>query len=188
MIRFDFDREKGIASALYVCKRLIGAKHSPNLHKIFKIFYFADQKHIASYGRPIVGDSYVAMKYGPVPTNLYSIFQSVRGDADCFSSEAYRAFFKVKGHNVSPLADPDLDELSESEIECLDSSIEENKTKDFDELTELSHDLAYENAGQNCDISFRDIAKVAGASQSTIAYMQEISESRGILRDACNSR
>lgn len=188
MIRFDFDREKGIASALYVCKKLIGEKHLPSLHKIFKIFYFADQKHIASYGRPIVGDNYVAMKYGPVPTNLYSIFQSVRGDGDCFSSDAYNAFFEVKGHNVSPLADPDLDELSESEIECLDSSIEENKAKGFGELTALSHDLAYENAGQNCDISFRDIAKAAGASKSTIAYMQEVSEGREIMKDACEVR
>ncbi len=188
MMHFDFDREKGVASALYVCKRLIEAKHQPSLHKIFKIFYFADQKHIARYGRPIVGDSYIAMKYGPVPTNLYSIFQSVRGDGDCFPSDTYKEFFEVKGHNVSPLAAPDLDELSESEVECLDSSIEENKAKGFGELTRLSHDLAYENAGQNCDISLRDIAKAAGASQATIAYMHDLSEGRGIMKDACEAR
>lgn len=188
MIRFDFDGDKGVAAALYVCSRLMAKKHQPTFHKIFKISYFADQKHMATYGRPITGDHYVAMKYGPVPSNLYDIFKSVNGDGGFFASDYFTALFKVKGFNVSPLVDPDLDELSVSEIECLDSSIEENEAKDFDELTDLSHDLAYENAGQNCDISFRDIARVAGASQSTIAYMEEISEGRGILKDACNSR
>lgn len=188
MIQFDFDTEKGIASALYVCKRLMNAKHQPSLHKIFKIFYFADQKHIAKYGRPIVGDHYIAMKYGPVPSHLYSIFQSVRGDASCCSSDAFAGFFAVQGRNVKPLAEPDLDELSESEFECLDLSIEENKAKDFGELTTLSHDEAYDNAGHNCDISFRDVAKVAGASKELIAYMQELSENRRAFKHVCQSR
>lgn len=187
MIRFDFDKEKGVAAALYVTQQLMNSKCSPRLHKIFKIFYFADQKHISKYGRPIVGDHYIAMKYGPVPSCLYDILRAVRGDGSCLSAEEFLPYFEVEGNQVKPLQNPDMDELSESELECLNASIEENKKKGFGELTRLSHDAAYDSAQDDSRISFRDIAKAAGASPAMIAYMSELAENRGMLKDACHT-
>jgi len=37
-----------------------------DFHKIFKIIYFADRQHLADWGRPITGDTYIAMEAGPV--------------------------------------------------------------------------------------------------------------------------
>lgn len=48
MVQFRFDQEKALASLLYVAEKL--SKHwrarGPALHKVFKIIYFADQKHL----------------------------------------------------------------------------------------------------------------------------------------------
>ncbi len=181
MIRFEFDKEKGIASLLYVVHRLIDSKCTPDFHKIFKIFYFADKKHITKYGRPIVGDYYVAMKNGPVPSHIYDILKAAKGCGDWFVEEVPEPSFEVQGHLVHPLLPPDMEEMSESEIECLNESILENKHKSFSRLSNESHDEAYNNADLNNRMSFRDIAKAAGASPSIIEYMAEISENRGVF-------
>ncbi|MFB3902421.1 MAG: Panacea domain-containing protein [Acidobacteriota bacterium] len=33
-----------------------------------KLLYFADKYHLTRYGRPVIGDQYVKMEYGPVPS------------------------------------------------------------------------------------------------------------------------
>ena len=81
-----------------------------------------------------------------------------------------------------------MDELSESELECLSQSIEENKRKSFGELTDLSHDVAYDRAEQDNRMSFRDIARVAGASNEMIAYMSELADNRGMSKGGCKLR
>ncbi len=66
---FDIDKSKAINSMLFVLNQL-GAEKS-DAHKVFKILYFADQKHLVNYGRPITGDTYVKMQYGPVSCVVY---------------------------------------------------------------------------------------------------------------------
>lgn len=183
MIRFEFDKEKGVAAALYVVQRLIACHHAPDYHKIFKIFYFADQKHMARYGRPIFGDDYIAMKYGPVPSCLCDIFKAVKGENVCFPAGEFAKFFSVEGYMVKALCDPDLDELSESDLECLDQSIAEYGPKSFDDLMRLSHKLAWDNADLNSRMSHRDIAKEAGATPEMISYMSELAENRGAIKN-----
>ena len=43
--------------------------------KIFKILYFAQQKHLVKYGRPIVRETFYAIEKGPVPSFTYKAFQ-----------------------------------------------------------------------------------------------------------------
>ncbi len=37
-----------------------------NKMKALKLVFFADRYHLRKYGRPVVGDEYLAMNYGPV--------------------------------------------------------------------------------------------------------------------------
>lgn len=57
---FKYDR--AISSILYALKQLGGRT---DMHKLCKILYFADQRHLSLYGRSITGDRYIAMQYGP---------------------------------------------------------------------------------------------------------------------------
>ena len=63
----NFD-QAALAAVLYVAHRL---PHS-TLHTLSKVLYFADRKHLERYGRFIFGDTYIAMKFGPVLNIFFS--------------------------------------------------------------------------------------------------------------------
>lgn len=183
MLKFKFDQEKAVSAILYISKRLIEAEGNikPDFHKIFKILYFADQKHLADYGRPIIGDHYIAMEHGPVPSNIYDILKAVRGDSFFCDISDFDKYFDVRGHLVYPKQSPDVDVFSESDLECIDESIQENQYIDFQELKKKSHDKAYCKATEDDKISFQTMAEVAGADEEILAYMQSISENERIF-------
>lgn len=152
--------ETAFSAVLYVLKQL----GTCDKHKLFKILYFADMKHLVGYGRPIIEtDSYVKMQYGPVPARVYSDIE--HGDADDKIS--------VNGYNLTPIADPDMDYLSRSEIECLDESIKENKDLTFDQLKDKSHGFAWTKAQLGDAISINNMALEGGADESVIFYIRE---------------
>jgi len=178
MLKFKFDKEKAISAILYITKALLGGvdKIKPDLHKVFKILYFADQEHLALYGRPIVGDYYVAMEHGPVPSNTYDMVKSVRGDSAFCNIEEFDEYFEVKGRYVYPKQSPDMEVFSDSDLECIGESIRQNKDLTFHALKTKSHDEAYRRATKDDKISYRAMAKVAGADEGMIEYLRTTSE------------
>ena len=46
-----------------------------DLHAVLKACYFADKSHLNEYGRPVFGAVYRAMKYGPVPLEIYEMLK-----------------------------------------------------------------------------------------------------------------
>ncbi len=157
--QFTFDVEKSLEAVVYI------ASKTKDLYHILKILYFADKDHLNKYGRFISGDSYSAMRNGPVPSEIYDIIKHVRGDGFYrdFDSSLKDAF-KVEdnGKNIIPLRKPDLNKLSESEIECLNKSIEENIHLTFKQLKDKSHDSAFKSADENDFISVEKIAESLG--------------------------
>jgi uncharacterized phage-associated protein len=141
---FIFDEEQAIEAILYIAQNV----QEPTFHRISKVMYFADKAHLEQYGRFICGDSYVAMKHGPVPLSIYEILKSVRGDGK-YLEKANQAFCVQHKYLVKPLRQADCDYFSDSDLECLDKAIKEYGTLSFYELTELSHDTAWANADEN---------------------------------------
>lgn len=179
MLRFKFDPDKAIAALLYISRKLL-ERHQvkptvrPDIHRISKILYFADQKHLSKYGRPILGDYFVAMNDGPVPSQIYDMVKAVRGDSYFCSADAYAQYFDVKGYLIYPKQDPDLDQFSESDLQCINESTIENQDLTFDELKAKSHDAAYEKADRNDRISFRRMAEAAGADEAMLNYITTV--------------
>ena len=184
MLKFKFDKEKAISAILHITKELLGdvSKIKPDLHKVFKILYFADQEHLVLYGRPIVGDYYVAMEHGPVPSNIYDMVKFVRGDSFFCDIEGLDKYFEVKGSYIYPKQSPDMDAFSESDVECINKSILQNKDLSFDTLKAKSHDGAYRRATKDDKISCRAMAKIAGADEEMIAYLRTTSENERIFK------
>ncbi|MFW5759810.1 MAG: Panacea domain-containing protein [Cyclobacteriaceae bacterium] len=179
MTKFKFDIDKSINALLYIIKALNKSKTNCDIHKISKILYFAEQQHLVKYGRPIIGDTYIAMKYGPVPSNVYEIVKFVRGDSAFILTSDDEVKFKLKAVNdysIEALQEPDLDYFSETDLECLQNSIEANKNLTFDQLTDKSHGLAYEKVECNLAIAIEDIALEGGASEDMIEYMKVVAE------------
>ena len=171
MPNFKIDIEKSINATLYVLDKLGGRA---DFHKVFKILYFADQKHLSKYGRPVTGDSYVAMKNGPVPSNIYDIFKSIKSDSIFVDyGKKFVSYFDIKTnqHHVTAKLKADLEVLSETDIDCIDESIEENKHLSFAQLTDKSHDNAYNKSINNDYISLFEIAKAGGADDTMLKYI-----------------
>jgi uncharacterized phage-associated protein len=171
-IEYSIDKNKSISVVLFILKSL----GKIDIHKLFKIIYFADQKHLVKYGRPITGDCYIAMKDGPVPSNIYDFVKIVRGESVYHDEQLNSKFEVIKHFYLNPLTEPDLTELSKSNIECLEESIKENKGLSYKQLVEKSHDAAYNKADRNNLISFEDIAMTAGANDEMLKYITETAE------------
>jgi uncharacterized phage-associated protein len=170
---FAFDKDAAVAAVLYIASRA----QDPTFHRIFKLMYFADKAHLERYGRFICGDSYVAMKHGPVPTAVYDILKAVRGGNSSFISEDVMAAFKgalsVVDYTVVPLKEPDLDALSDSDIECLEEAVKRYGDKAFKDLENASHDFAWENVDENDFMRIEDNAATFQDNDELLKYLRD---------------
>ena len=75
-IRFYFDVEKFVNAVAYFVKK------TPRVDKLkaAKLLYFLDKYHLVNYGRPVTGDCYHSLDYGPVPSMSLDIMNDVISD------------------------------------------------------------------------------------------------------------
>ena len=168
----QFDKEKTLNALLYVANRV----QRKDFHKIFKIIYFADRQHLADWGRPITGDTYIAMEAGPVPSRLYDMMKIVRGDSYMPDSEGLGKYFQIDNWMyVNPLVDADPNKLSSNELEVLDACIAKYSSLSYDEIKEKSHDVAWRSTARDFSIKWEDIAREAGLDEVEVACLQDYS-------------
>lgn len=147
--------------ALYIAQNV----KLKDFHNIFKILFWSDREHLVVYGQKLSDDIYVVMPKGPVPTNLYNYFQSIRDSKD--------TYFQIDNFIVKPLTNPDADYISESEKECIDKIISKYDNMEFGHRTDLSHGFAYNNAIKRHKrfIEDGDIACEGGANEELIRFI-----------------
>lgn len=173
------DIEKLKAVTLYILSKCGATDY---IH-LFKILYFAEKKHYATYGAHITNDTFIAMEHGPVPSFLYDALKLVTHQETASPNNALWEIAKAVHpgsadmyYYIKGAESPDLDELSQAEIASLDTSIMENKDVSPWALSEKSHDAAWHSAwdvAQNSAISPYKIAEAGGASEGFINYMKE---------------
>jgi uncharacterized phage-associated protein len=151
--------------------------------KLFKILYFAQQEHLVRYGRPLVAESFYALKHGPVPSFSYKAFQSAEGKTESGKDfEDFLSGFGIKseGERVYILSsvEPDREELSVSDMKCLDLSVMNYMAVDSFDLSELSHDTAWveaysraQNDPEKNMMTLIDIARAGKASKGIINHI-----------------
>jgi uncharacterized phage-associated protein len=159
---------KNITVLLYISQKLAGVDY----YKVFKVMYFAEQKHLVRWGDKIIEDEFYAMPYGPVPTLTYDQIKALKSDSKISVSKELEECFKIENETIIiPLKEADLEFLSESEIECLDESIDENKDLTFYQLKHKSHKSAWTNANSG-RMSSIEIAREVGASDEMLQYIE----------------
>ena len=170
MICFRFNPQGAVEAVLYIAHR----SKDPTIHHISKLLYFADRQHLERYGRFIFGDTYIAMRDGPVPSGVYDMLKDARGDTGlCRYPEAAGAFTVINGYHVEPRRVPDLEWLSDSDIECIDEALEQYDDKSYNELTDLSHDDAFYAADRNNAISVEGIVESLGNPDGLLSHLME---------------
>ena len=170
-MNFILDINKSIESSLYIISKVKGC----DIHKLFKILYFAEQDHLKTFGRPITGDIYIAMQNGPVPGFMYDAVKFVRGDKSYIKidEDLNNTFEVVERKFIGAKRAANLDYLSSSDIESIDKSICENAHLSFEALTEKSHDDAWHSAADNNDMNIFEIATSAGADTNMLKYIHD---------------
>jgi Protein of unknown function (DUF4065) len=147
-LKFDYDMDKARDAIAYL------ASWSPSgidIYTACKLLVFAEKYHLVRYGRTITGDKYFAMKLGPIPNRILRLLQMLIDDP-----ESVPDFARVL--TVDPLPTyPHLhaqrvasENLSESDIEALDLTLQRFGSKGFKELMVAAHAItAYKKAWNN---------------------------------------
>lgn len=166
MLRFQFDEKKGIEALVYIASKW------PGLTTFFasKVLFFAEKKHLNRYSRPIVGDTFIAMPNGPVPSTLYDFIKGQwdqAGDPDAIERALSVTDEKIK--RIIPKREPDLNTLSPSDLECLDEAISLCRNRGFGALSNLTHqERAWRDAPANGPMDYEHLIDGDGEERETI--------------------
>ncbi|MFA5809026.1 MAG: Panacea domain-containing protein [Thermoleophilia bacterium] len=129
-IQFRFDPEKFTS-----CVAFLASKNVPNLDKlkIAKLIFFADKLHLQKYCRPITGDYYKHIDFGPVPQHSLDVLNDIEFDRPAGEQGRHnRHVFEERiacNQHARPYPlfhirhEETFDSLSESEKEILDEVI-----------------------------------------------------------------
>lgn len=138
-----FDVEKAVAAVAFLVE-----KTRATMYGVMKMLYLADKLHLERYGRFISGDRYVAMEQGPVPSRTYNMVKHVRGDELRHPDDVLAcSYFDYvhESHEIRVRSMPDIDELSDTDIECLDAICKIYREAGKRVVVDMSHDDAWRN-------------------------------------------
>ncbi len=181
----DFDSKKLTEIVLYILCKTGGV----DFYHAFKILYFAEMKHLAKWGSGIVPDEFCALKYGPVPTQLYDAVKEL-GNPKMRLSETLAEVVQFAGEDAPnillPKRDANLNFLSKSEVDALNEAIAENESLTFGQLRRKSHDAAWDEAHRRINgtnvISPVSMARVMNADDAILEYIEEQLEINSALK------
>src|ERR1017187_24015 len=147
-VEFAFSFAKAQAALLYLANMSLSEFTKG---KACKIIFLADKQHLVKNARPVTGDWYAAMEHGPGPSRLLALLDEIEDGAT--SPEAIEVSGaldldrRFQYPRLLPKRKPDLSQLSESDIEALDSTVHAFGTMTFAQLRALTHETpAYEKA------------------------------------------
>lgn len=141
-IRFKFSAAKATAAIHW----MVATRHDLDLHAALKACYFADKSHLNEYGRPIFGATYKAMKFGPVPLEIYEM---MKGEAIWLGESRMDRFpWRLDGFRLRSIdnGDADLSALSESDLQHLEAGLDRSLAMNFNERTAATHGPDWQNA------------------------------------------
>lgn len=149
------DKEKAVEALVYIAGRFpgVGRFHAA------KILYFAELFHLREFGRPIVGDRYIAMENGPVPSFAYDVLKGTTHPDDRSITEgALNPVTDRRYPEYEAARAPHMDYFSESDIECLDRAIEHCRKRSFGAISDETHKhLAWKSADLNSQMDYEDM-------------------------------
>ena len=167
-----FDRDKALEAILFIA----GSLRNPTFHSISKMFYLSDKLHLQKYGRLICGDRYVAMEYGPVPSAVYGMMKVAAKDEsksiDVDWDEIIQEALDVRqGREIIAKRECDIDMLAESEIECIRQTIAKYGSMSFGQLTDITHDSAWNATDDNQPIPLEAIVATLPNAAEVAGYL-----------------
>lgn len=167
-IRFRFSPAKARAAVHWMLQQ----RARLDLHAVLKACYFADREHLTEHGRPIFGALYRAMRFGPVPVEIYEM---AKGDPMWLAElGAERYPWTMRGYTLEAVDNhgPDLDVLSASDIAALERGFERSSALTFNERTAATHGPDWQ-AAQLGWMRYEDMIDESPKKAELVAYLRE---------------
>jgi uncharacterized phage-associated protein len=146
-LSFEFDFEATKAALVH-----LASKDLPGFDKYRagKLLFLADRCHLLRFGRPITGDRYFALPYGPTPDRVLALLTGLEvvalegntPDTDEVAELARSLDVANLDHpTYSATVQVDADALSITDLEVLDQIAEKYGRTSFNELRNLTHGM-----------------------------------------------
>lgn len=171
-MRFFFNQRKAAQAAAYLVK-LHGGQI--NLMALLKLLYLADRTALVETGYTITGDHMVSMPHGPVLSCIYDSAKWGKTEDDPW----YEYISERTNHEVSLTGTaPELDELSEYEIEVLKKVYDGYGHLNQWELRDLTHRLPewQDPNGSSLPIDPITILRTEGKNDVEISALAHMAE------------
>lgn len=165
-IRFGFSEPRA-AEAAAVLLRAAGGR-MPYM-RLIKLIYLADRESLHRFGRPIVGGRYVAMKLGPVTSEVLDAIK-------CESAGPWGEVVAREGFEVRLRRELEIQMLSDADVEILKETAELFRRLDQWALSRLTHDALPEwrDPGESAiEIAPEEILKALAKSDEEIEEIRE---------------
>lgn len=153
-VKFQFNRTKTVAALLFLASQQPKRVSNFDRYKAAKLLFLADKLHLVRYGRPITGDYYKALQWGPIPQIVLDTLSELESGTfrTLTATEAAEVleFKALPGHDhpcLVPKAGLDERALSGSDLEVLNYVADRFGRASFDDLYHVTHDTpAYRRA------------------------------------------
>ena len=153
-IQFNINYQKALEVILWVLHK----DKTIDVYRLMKVLFHADLFSVNKYGAPITGDNYLAMKFGTVPDVIYNgLIQKHILYLEDSQLDINLIPFDLKGYMLLPKRTPNIECLSESDIECLELGIKEYTGLSFEQVKNKNHSIrAWRETYHNAPNSFID--------------------------------
>jgi uncharacterized phage-associated protein len=170
---FKMNVRKAIEAAATLIRlapcRLIGRK------RLLALLYLADRESLKRNGRPIVGGKLVAMKYGPIHSEVYDLIKGGHHDQAEWSNH-----FVNDAHLVLLRNNPDVSALSRFEVGILNDVSEQFMGYDDWDVAEATHQFQeYKNTykeNTSTTISPEELIDAVGLNAKKDAILRDAKE------------
>ena len=144
--------------------------------RLLKLLYIADREAIRDSGVPILGCKAVAMRDGPLHSDIYNLIRGIHEQISLWGR-----FFCTQGYKLEAVQQPDIGLLSQYEIEKLQAvAAKYAPFSDFDICHDMTHTfdewLANYKEGTSRPIQIEDIIKAVGRGGDTDAILEDLHE------------
>jgi hypothetical protein len=177
-IRFRFEEKKATTAAGLLLK--IHGRRMPYF-LLVKLIVLAELESLKRRGWPISGDDIFAMERGPIPSTIYDLAKEKFGLGGYWGEFIRRA----GEYDVELLREPDLDQLSEAEIEILRDVYEADGEKHALRISERLHKEHpdWKTDGGSRRIPFEEILRAIGKNDKEIAEIAVNSAESNAIHD-----
>jgi hypothetical protein len=143
--------------------------------KLNKILYYADFISFARYGEPITGADYMKLPQGPAPVRLVPVRDDMLRKNEILIRQ--RPFSRGIQHRIIALREPNYDVFKPRDIALVDEIIHALAGHTADEVSDLSHGIAWRIAGDRDLIPYEAILLA-----EPVLRPQDIEEAHQLIR------